>query len=205
MATNKKKKYFTTGDVARYCEVDVNTVKSWIRKGNLKAFTTPSGHYRIARMGFIAFIKEQGFIYDPTYFGDNSESEAPDILVIDGDPNLRDLIVHFLNQSYKNIRIKNAPNGFDGYLIVNQSKPKLIIIDLLKPGIAGLEFLRILRSNDELQDTKVLAVVRHQDDTTLRKMDELKVDGVISKPLDRRVLKGKCDQLIGESVREERY
>lgn len=198
MSTNKRKKYFTTGDVARYCEVDVNTVKSWIRKGSLNAFTTPSGHYRIARRGFISFINEQGFVYDPVYFEDDVDSEAPDILVIDGGSDLGDLIVHFLRQSYNNFQIRHVPNGFDGYLVLNRSKPRLIIIDLLKPGIAGLDFLRFLRSNDELSHTKVLAVLTDRDDNALQKVGELKVDGVISRPLTRRVLKQKCDRLMGE-------
>lgn len=198
MPANKKKKYFTTGDVARYCEVDVNTVKSWIHKASLEAFTTPSGHYRIARRGFISFIKEQGFVYDPAYFGDNADLEAPDILVIDGDSDLGDLIVHFLRQSYNNLRIGHVHNGFDGYVVLRRSEPRLIVINLHKPGIAGLEFLRILRLNDELKDTKVLAVLPDRDDTAIRKVEELKVDELILRPLTRKALKEKCDRLMGE-------
>ncbi len=82
---NKVKKYFTTGDIARYCEVDVNTVKRWIRNGNLEAFTTPSGHYRIPRDKFITFLNIQGFPYNPAYFGNSLDS--PDILIIDNDSN----------------------------------------------------------------------------------------------------------------------
>ena len=77
----KQKKYFTTGDIARYCEVDINTVKNWIKRGDLDAFTTPSGHYRIPRARFIDFIKEQGFLYNSNYFGE--DINTTEILVIE--------------------------------------------------------------------------------------------------------------------------
>lgn len=41
--------YVTTGDVARALGVSPNTVKSWIRKGELEAVRLPSGHHRIPR------------------------------------------------------------------------------------------------------------------------------------------------------------
>jgi len=37
----------TTGQVARAMGVTINTVKSWIRRGQLEAIRLPSGHYRI--------------------------------------------------------------------------------------------------------------------------------------------------------------
>jgi len=53
------KKYFTTGEIARYCEVDINTVKNWIKANDLEGFKTPSGHFRVARKAFIDFIKNK--------------------------------------------------------------------------------------------------------------------------------------------------
>ena len=39
--------YLTTGEVARRCQVSVGTVKNWIEAGQLEAFRTPGGHFRI--------------------------------------------------------------------------------------------------------------------------------------------------------------
>jgi len=58
------KKYYTTGELARFCEVDVNTVKRWIRNGKLDAFPLPSGHLRITRSVLINFLRTCGFIDD---------------------------------------------------------------------------------------------------------------------------------------------
>jgi len=58
------KKYYTTGDLCRFCEVDVNTIKRWIRLGKLKAILLPSGHYRITRKSAIEFLNDYGFLHN---------------------------------------------------------------------------------------------------------------------------------------------
>jgi excisionase family DNA binding protein len=41
------KPVLTTGEAASYCHVSIRTVVNWIRRGWLKAFTTPGRHRRI--------------------------------------------------------------------------------------------------------------------------------------------------------------
>ncbi|MCK4445984.1 MAG: response regulator [Candidatus Marinimicrobia bacterium] len=193
----KQKKYFTTGDIARYCEVDVNTVKSWIKRGDLEAFTTPSGHYRILRARFINFIKDQGFLFDSKFFGEDANS--PDILVIDDDPDHRNLIVDLLNQLYDNIKIDTALNGFDGYMKLDRTLPKLVLLDLVVPGVTGLEFFRIMRSNDKLKGVKVVVISANLDDSTIKELEKMRISAIINKPLKKEILKEKCDELLKEA------
>jgi excisionase family DNA binding protein len=40
-------KPFTTGEIARICQVSQATVLNWIRDRGLTAFTTAGGHYRV--------------------------------------------------------------------------------------------------------------------------------------------------------------
>lgn len=53
----KNVEYLTTGVVARYCGVTKVTVLRWIRKGHLKVFRLPGGHYRIASSHFNKFLR----------------------------------------------------------------------------------------------------------------------------------------------------
>lgn len=46
----------TSKDIARYCQVSKSTVLEWIKSDKLKAFRLPSGHYRIDREEFRAFL-----------------------------------------------------------------------------------------------------------------------------------------------------
>ena len=47
----------TSRDIAAYCQVSKSTVLEWIKSGRLKAFSLPSGHYRIDRKDFRDFLE----------------------------------------------------------------------------------------------------------------------------------------------------
>ena len=44
---NLDKEVYTTFEVARVCNANITSIKNWIDKGELRAFRTPGGHYRI--------------------------------------------------------------------------------------------------------------------------------------------------------------
>ena len=50
----------TTGEAARHLAVCANTVKRWIATGDLRAYTTPGGHWRIPVDVFAAFLVQRG-------------------------------------------------------------------------------------------------------------------------------------------------
>jgi len=47
----------TSRDIAAYCQVSKSTVLEWIKSGKLKAFSLPSGHYRIDKRDFRDFLE----------------------------------------------------------------------------------------------------------------------------------------------------
>jgi excisionase family DNA binding protein len=55
----------TTGQAAEYCHVSQATIINWIKKGSLKAYTTPGGHHRILLPDFLAFLKRYSIPVDP--------------------------------------------------------------------------------------------------------------------------------------------
>lgn len=48
----------TSSDIASYCQVSKSTVLEWIKSGTLKAFSLPSGHFRIDRDDFRNFLNK---------------------------------------------------------------------------------------------------------------------------------------------------
>jgi excisionase family DNA binding protein len=49
MSTTSQAEMATTGEVGRALGVSINTVKSWVRAGKVRAVRLPSGHLRIPR------------------------------------------------------------------------------------------------------------------------------------------------------------
>lgn len=52
------RKYFSTNDIARMCSVTRQTVINWIKRGKLKAVSTPGGHRRVGREELLDFFRE---------------------------------------------------------------------------------------------------------------------------------------------------
>jgi excisionase family DNA binding protein len=55
---SKENVRLTSRDIATYCQVSKSTVLEWIKSGRLKAFSLPSGHYRIDKKDFREFLEK---------------------------------------------------------------------------------------------------------------------------------------------------
>ena len=64
--------WLTSSNVASYCQVSKNTVLTWIRSGELKAFRLPSGHYRIRKEDFKGFLEHFNMPINDQFFGKKS-------------------------------------------------------------------------------------------------------------------------------------
>ena len=67
----------------------------------------------------------------------------PLILVVDDEQAIADLIeIHLLAEGY---RVRKADNGADALRIVAEEDPDLIVLDIMMPGMDGLEVCRAIR------------------------------------------------------------
>jgi len=73
-------------------------------------------------------------------------TEAPNILIIDDDNQIRDLLQTFLQK--QGWHIANASNAEQAREILKTIKPDLIILDVMMPNESGFEFLEKLRVNN---------------------------------------------------------
>jgi excisionase family DNA binding protein len=65
----------TSRDIAAYCQVSKNTVLEWIKSGRLRAFSLPSGHYRIERRDFREFLEKWDMPVRSWLFGNGNEED----------------------------------------------------------------------------------------------------------------------------------
>ena len=67
----------------------------------------------------------------------------PRVLVIDDDPNLRDALRRGL--SYEGFTVETAADGEAGLAAARERPPDVVVLDILMPGLDGIEVCRRLR------------------------------------------------------------
>lgn len=108
------------------------------------------------------------------------ETTVNRILVIEDDPHIAEGIE--LNLTLQNYEVKVARNGFDGLEAWKQWCPNLIVLDLMLPGIDGMQILKNIRLEDERLPILILSAKGDPSD----KIDGLveKVDDYMTKPFN---------------------
>ena len=66
----------TSKDIAAYCQVSKSTVLEWIKSSRLKAFSLPSGHYRIVKKDFREFLERWNMPIKGWLFGNENNKEG---------------------------------------------------------------------------------------------------------------------------------
>jgi len=102
------------------------------------------------------------------------------ILVVDDEPQIRDLLKRFL--SLRGYKVRVASDGQQALTMVEQEAPQLIVLDVYMPGINGVEVLRRLRGRKFTGG--VILLTASQDDKLLQEALDLGSVDVMGKPVD---------------------
>ncbi|MFC4424976.1 response regulator transcription factor [Deinococcus navajonensis] len=109
---------------------------------------------------------------------------SPRILVIDDDAGVRSLLQRGL--SYEGYLVETAADGEAGLSAVRDRPPELVILDVMLPGLDGLEVLRRLRLADATLPVLMLTA-RDRPDEQVRGL-EGGADDYVTKPFSFDVL-----------------
>ncbi|MEO8288358.1 MAG: response regulator [Chloroflexota bacterium] len=106
--------------------------------------------------------------------------DGRDVLVVEDEPYLCDLIVDVIEAEGHSAR--KAGNGRVALQRLEESKPRLILLDLMMPVMDGWEFIAALRSNPRWLDIPVVIITAVYD--VARTQKETGAQAVITKPFD---------------------
>jgi two-component system alkaline phosphatase synthesis response regulator PhoP len=105
------------------------------------------------------------------------------VLVVDDDAKTVELVRLYLNRD--GYRVLTAYNGNDALKQAREGHPDLIVLDLMLPGIDGLEVCRILRKESDIPIIMLTALTTDED--RLAGLD-LGADDYVTKPFSPREL-----------------
>ncbi len=183
--------WFTTGDIAVHAQVTPETVANWIKRGQLKAGTTPGGHYRVHAEELVRFCTEHGFEVRDDW---KQAITPPTILVIDDDPMIIKALVPFLEREDR--KVLGTPDIAEAGMMLMKYKPDLIILDLHMPGTDGMRIASMLREQTELSGTRIIVLSGFIDNVVRDTMKDLRIDRYMDKPPDFQELTQAVDELL---------
>ena len=108
------------------------------------------------------------------------------ILVVEDEPDIRKLVHYNLTQDH--YRVVEAENGDQALKMIQRDKPSLVILDLMMPGMSGLEVCRTLRGQDETAKLPILMLTAKAGEADRVLGLELGADDYLAKPFSPREL-----------------
>ena len=119
---------------------------------------------------------------------------AEKVLIIDDEEHIVELIKYNLESSgYKTYE---AYNGIDGLKIARKELPDLILLDLMLPGIDGLEVCKRLRADDKLKQVPIIMLTAKSEEIDKILGLELGADDYITKPFSIRELNARIKAVL---------
>lgn len=103
------------------------------------------------------------------------------ILVIDDDEmNLQ--IAQMILEKKLPCKVLTAASGNRGLSILRSQKVRVVLLDILMPGVDGIETLKQIRADDNLKNTPVMILTASMDRETIRQAVALGVTDYVRKP-----------------------
>jgi len=130
------------------------------------------------------------------------------IFIVEDEPDLRDtLSFNFENEGFN---VSSFPDGEKCLTSIKKNKPDLIILDLMLPGINGLDVCREIRSEEENNDVSIIMLTAKGEEIDRIVGFELGADDYVTKPFSVRelilrvkvLLKKRSDSQSAEKILE---
>ncbi len=118
------------------------------------------------------------------------------ILVVDDDPTVSDVVRRYLERA--GFAVTLSADGYDALAAYERSRPDLVVLDLMLPGIDGLEVCRRLRGSASGVPIVMLTALGEEADRVLGL--QLGADDYVTKPFSPRELVLRVQSVLRRSL-----
>ena len=175
---DKPAAYLTPTEVAELLLVSPVTVRQWAQKGELKALTTPGGHRRFLYRDIEQFARSRNITLRPP------EGSVRRILVVDDDDTFAKLLIKLCHELPDEVVTERAYDGFQAGQKVHSFKPHIILLDLMMPGLTGIEVCRSLKSDPATKLIRIIAMTGFASEENIKRAMDAGAETCLSKPFD---------------------
>ena len=123
------------------------------------------------------------------------------ILLVDDEPDILEIVGY--NLSAEGYQVITADNGAEAVKVAKKKSPHLIILDVMMPGMDGIEACEQMRKIPELEDTIINFLTARGEDYSQMAGFDAGADDYITKPIKPKVLVSKVKALLRRFRDEE--
>ena len=116
------------------------------------------------------------------------------VLIVDDEKDIVDLVAY--NLAKEGFKALKAYNGEQALELARTGKPHLILLDLMLPGIQGLEVCKILRSKPETTSVPIIMLTAKGDEVDKILGLEIGADDYVTKPFSIKELMARIRALL---------
>ena len=172
----RQKDILTTGEVAKICNVAPRTVSKWFDSGQLRGYRIPgSKDRRIPMNALIKFMKAHSIPMD------GLQSGQMRVLIVDVESETIQVLEKVLSEQ-ANYEVRVAHSGFACGVECEKFRPHVMLLDMHLGDVKGEDVLKLIRSNDDLQLTKVVAMSGKLTDGQAQHLVQNGFDSYLKKP-----------------------
>lgn len=131
--------------MAQRLGVSAPTIQRWVDQGYIKAWKTVGGHRRIDAASVESFLASQQLQAVARPAAKTPVPAGPSVLVVDDNPDDRDLLSTLIEATLPNAVVQVVENGFQALVAIGRVPPDILLTDVVMPHMNGLEMLRELR------------------------------------------------------------
>lgn len=129
-----------------------------------------------------------------------SATQAPKVLLVDDEQDIIELLKYNLER--EGYQVATALNGRDAIKQAKQYRPDLIVLDIMMPGMDGVEVCNQLRQMPEFKQTLITFLSARAEDYSQIAGFEAGADDFITKPVRPKVFLSKVKALLKRSASE---
>jgi len=122
------------------------------------------------------------------------------ILVVDDEPDIQELVRFNLEREGYDIIL--ADTGEDALELAKSKQPQLIVLDLMLPGLDGLDVCKILRHDVKTQNIPIVMLSAKSQESDIVSGLELGADDYVTKPFSSKVLVARIRRLLNRRIEQ---
>ena len=108
------------------------------------------------------------------------------IYIVEDEPDIRETLKYnFSNEGFK---VSTAPDGEEALSNIKKVLPDVLILDLMLPGISGLDVCKSIRADDDIRDMSIIMLTAKGEEIDRIIGFELGADDYVTKPFSVREL-----------------